>query len=261
MDYCATYPSVTTRYHASDMILHVDSDSAYLVAPGEKSRIAGHYFLSNEAGMMENPPFHVICKILCHVVASAAEAETAGTFFNAQEVIYLRRLLIALGHPQPPTILKTDSSTTASFVNENMRMKRSKSWDMRYHWLYDPVLRREFIVRWGKGILNKADYYIKHFRPSHHERMRPTLLISEKTNCSIENFRFNPARSKIRIPARTVVPKTTRTSIILPRAYLKSRRPQKNTFASPQSSTTLSNSKSLTSISPVINKIPMTLQG
>ena len=199
LDYCATYPIVTTRYYASDMILHVDSDAAYLVAPGAKSRIAGHYYLSNAAGTLKNPPFHVICKILRHVVASAAEAETAGTFFNAQEIIYLRRLLIALGHPQPPTILKTDNSTTASFVNKNMRMKKSKSWDMRYHWLRDPVLRQEFIVRWEKGILNKADYYTKHFPPSHHVQMQPTLFVSDKTNCSVENFRFNPARSKIRV--------------------------------------------------------------
>ena len=124
MDYCATYPLVTILFHTSDMILHVDSDAAYLIVPGAKNRIAGHYYLSNAAGTMKNPPFHVICKILRHVVASAAKAETAGMFFNSQEIIYLRCLLNALGHPQPPTILKTDNSTTASFVNKNMRMKK-----------------------------------------------------------------------------------------------------------------------------------------
>ena len=123
MDYCATYPSSTIRFFASDMILHVDSDAAYLVAPGAKSRIAGHYFLSNLLGTLHNPPFHVICKFIKHVVTSAAEAETAGTFSNGQEIIYIRRLLHALGHPQPPTILQTDNSTTASFVTKNMRTK------------------------------------------------------------------------------------------------------------------------------------------
>ena len=39
MDYAATYPDVFIRYYASDMVLHVDSDSAYLVAPKAKSRI------------------------------------------------------------------------------------------------------------------------------------------------------------------------------------------------------------------------------
>ena len=140
-------------------------------------------------------------------------------------------------------------------------MKRSKSWDMRYLWLRDPVLQEEFIVRWAKGILNKADYYTKHVAPSHHVHMRPTLFIQEKTGVTVENLRFRPARSINRVPARPVVSKTTLTSIILPRTYLKSCRPQINTFARPQSRTTLSNGKSLTSISPVSNKIPLTLQG
>ena len=36
MDYAATYPDISIRYYASDMILHVDSDAAYLVAPKAK---------------------------------------------------------------------------------------------------------------------------------------------------------------------------------------------------------------------------------
>ena len=41
MDYSATYPDVTIRYHSSGMVLHVESDTAYLVAPNTKSRVAG----------------------------------------------------------------------------------------------------------------------------------------------------------------------------------------------------------------------------
>ena len=47
-DYCATYSLVKMRFHASDMILHVESDAAYLIALGAKSRIAGYYYLSNK---------------------------------------------------------------------------------------------------------------------------------------------------------------------------------------------------------------------
>ena len=47
LDDAATYPNAKIRYHASDMILHVDSDVAYLVLPNTRSRIAGHYFLSS----------------------------------------------------------------------------------------------------------------------------------------------------------------------------------------------------------------------
>ena len=37
----------TLRYKSSDMCLHIDSNAAYLVASGTKSRITGYYYLSN----------------------------------------------------------------------------------------------------------------------------------------------------------------------------------------------------------------------
>ena len=33
LDYAATYLNAILRFHASDMILHVDTDAAYLVLP------------------------------------------------------------------------------------------------------------------------------------------------------------------------------------------------------------------------------------
>lgn len=107
MDYVYTYPSAYLRYHTSDMILHVDSDAAYLVLPYAKSRIAGFYHLTNHSST-KSPTFHncpilVECKTLKHVVTSAAEAETSALFHNAKTAIPIRRILIALGHPQPPT--------------------------------------------------------------------------------------------------------------------------------------------------------------
>ena len=141
LDFVATHPLPYIRYHASDMILHVDSDAAYLVAPKARSRIAGFYYLSTLRSDDTAPPLnggiHVECKTLRHVVASAAEAETAAVFHNAQVTIPIRRILRALNHPQPPAYLKTDNSTTNSFIHDNIHQKRSKSWDMRYYWLRD----------------------------------------------------------------------------------------------------------------------------
>ena len=36
LDYLYTHPHSTLRFHKSDMCLHIDSDAAYLVAPGAK---------------------------------------------------------------------------------------------------------------------------------------------------------------------------------------------------------------------------------
>ena len=68
MDYAATYPDIFIRYYANDMILHVDSDAAYLVAPKAKSRTSGYFYLSNNPCCTQTPSLNgailVECKIL-----------------------------------------------------------------------------------------------------------------------------------------------------------------------------------------------------
>ena len=48
MDYVHTYPDTYVRFHASDMILNIDSDAAYLVAPKSRSRVACYFYLSSK---------------------------------------------------------------------------------------------------------------------------------------------------------------------------------------------------------------------
>ena len=84
-----------------------------------------------------NIPIHVECRYLRHVVASAAEAEVGGLFYNAQTTIPIRNCLILMNHPQPPTPIKTDNSTAQAFTYNNIAIKKAKSWDMRYYWLRD----------------------------------------------------------------------------------------------------------------------------
>ena len=172
MDYVATYPDAYIRYHASDMILNVDSDAAYLVLPKAKSRIVGFFQLTdnvqNTKAPHRNGPLLVECKTIKHVVTSAAEAETSALFHNAKTSISICRLLIELGHPQPPTPIKVDNSTAAGFVNKNITQKRSKSWDMRFHWLRDKETLKNIQVYWEPGINNDGDYFTKtHTTPTH----------------------------------------------------------------------------------------------
>jgi hypothetical protein len=44
LDYLATHPDATIRYHASDMILHTHSDTSYLSVSHARSRLGGLFF-------------------------------------------------------------------------------------------------------------------------------------------------------------------------------------------------------------------------
>jgi len=175
LDYMNTYPNPKIRYNASDMILYIDSDAAYLVAEKAKSRISGYYYLSNkDDSKIPTPPLngalHVECKLLRHVVTSAAEAETAGLLYNCQTAIDLRNMLSALGHKQASTPVKTDNSTAASFVKNLIKQRRSKSWDVRYHWLSEKQKDKTFNIYWDRGQNNLGDYHSKHHSPSYHKK-------------------------------------------------------------------------------------------
>ena len=55
LDYVATHPNAFIRYYTSDMVLHVESDAAYLVVPQAKSCIAG-FTISLQHRTIRNSP-------------------------------------------------------------------------------------------------------------------------------------------------------------------------------------------------------------
>ena len=187
MDYLHTYQNAHVRYYASDMILHIDSDAAYLVAPKARSRIAGYFYMSSHPNVTKRPRLNgailVECKVLRHVVSSSAEAETAGIFHNTTTAVPIRHILQNIGHPQPPTPVKTDNTTATAFVYNNIHQKRSKSWDMRYHWLRDRQTQQQFNIFWEKGINNEADYFTKHHPTTHHRAKRPRYVRDYMIQC------------------------------------------------------------------------------
>ena len=110
------------------------------------------------------------------VLSSAAEAEMGGLFHNGKEGEVIRTTLIEMGHPQPPTIITTDNSTAEGIVNETVKQRRSKAFDMRFYWTRDRSKQGHFIVRWDAGKNNRGDYYTKRHPTSHHIEMRPMCL-------------------------------------------------------------------------------------
>ena len=193
LNYMATHPEATIRFHKSEMMLHIHSDASYLSVANAKSRAGGYYFLSsqaiNPAASPQNGPIYVLSKILKRVLASASEAEIGATFTNAQEAIPIRHMLMEMGHPQHATPIQVDNTTAVGFANKKIKQKRSKSIHMNYYWLQDRSDQKQFHIYWAPGAGNLADYPTKLFSPAHHKRVRGIYLHQPS-----HNLPYNSAR-------------------------------------------------------------------
>ena len=143
LDYSHTHPNDKVRYHVSDMILHIHSDASYNSEAKTRSRSGGKFYLGNNAlvhpNMHNNGSILNASTIMCNVMASASEAECGALFINTKETVALRTTLHEMGHPQPPTPVKADNSTSVRFANKQIKQQNSKSTDMRYYWTQDRV--------------------------------------------------------------------------------------------------------------------------
>ena len=151
LDYAHTCPDPKIRYHTSDMCLHLDSDSAYLIQSKAQSRVGGHYYLSNRilketktADPKPNGPKHTEYNTTQNVMPSAAETETIDVFHNAKTVVPIRTTLNELEHRQPPTTIRTDNNTSYGILTSTIRQKRSKAFDMNIYWIKDRIKKLLF---------------------------------------------------------------------------------------------------------------------
>jgi hypothetical protein len=103
LDYLATHPDATIRYHASDMILHIHSDASYLSVSNARSRLGGLFFCGDKSPQQDklNGSILNVASVIKNVVASAAESEVGAFFHNTQSGAPLRVTLTELGHIQP----------------------------------------------------------------------------------------------------------------------------------------------------------------
>ena len=179
LDFVATYPNSALTYTSSDMILHVHSDASYLSAPKARSRVAGYFHLTlstHDQNPLFNAPIHVESKVLRHVMSSAAEAELGALFENCKIAEVIRTTLEEMGHLQSPTAIVTDNFIAHGIANNNLKVKQSKTMDMRFFWVRDRVKQNHFKIHWEKGKVNRADYFTKHHSAAHHKRTRPLYI-------------------------------------------------------------------------------------
>ena len=113
-----------------------------------------------------------------------AEAEIAALYMNAWELLPLRVTCAKLGHPQPPTPMRTDNNTASGIINGTLKQARSKAIDMRFYWLLDRSAQKQFKIYWERGIKNLADYFSKHHSAKHHKQLRPIYSYMESKSPS-----------------------------------------------------------------------------
>ena len=80
-------------------------------------------------------------------------------------------------------------------------MKKSKSWDMRYHWLRDRQTQNQFQFYWKTSKDNYADYFTKHHATTHHRQIRHQY-VHDKLNLLSQHIQkihtqFHPYHSRI----------------------------------------------------------------
>ncbi len=86
------------------------------------------------------------------------------------------QLLNKMGHKQPWTHIKTDTSTVFGVVNNNIQPQRTKAMDMRFHWLCCSKSQNQFRYYWQPITKNQADYWTKHHCAAHHIKKRREIL-------------------------------------------------------------------------------------
>jgi hypothetical protein len=178
LDYLATHPDATIRYHILDMILHIHSNASYLSVSNAGNRLGGLLFCGDTPPHEDtlNGSILNVASVIKNVVTCAAESEVGACFKNSQSGAPLRVTLTGMGHIQPLTPLRTDNSTEFGTLNKTIKQKRSKAMDMRYHWLTDRVRPKKFNVYWRPGRENLGDYHTKHHPAQHHKDMRGFIL-------------------------------------------------------------------------------------
>ena len=198
--YANTYPDATMRIRASNMKLVCHSDGSYLSESDARSRAGGVLFLgdcaNNEA---PNAPVAFLSVIIKTVVSSATATEYAAAFIVGQTAIPIIHTLADLGYPQTHTEIICDNLCAVGIANNTFNMKRTKTIDMRYHWIRDQVKLGVFKVTWKPGKLNLADFFTKAHPVHHHKSIRWKYVLVEPQNCNANSEDHIPSSEGVLI--------------------------------------------------------------
>jgi hypothetical protein len=179
LSYCARYPNNKLVYHACDMVLYIQVDASYLSRPNARSVAGGIFYLGNHNKPEEiNGLVHAFSTIIPAVMASVAEAEYGGLFLGGQDGEGIRNELTSIGYPQDATLMLCDNKCAVGISSDTIKPKRTKSIDMRFHWIRDRIRQGHFRVSWRKGENNLADFFTKALPVHTHKSLMPLIVFT-----------------------------------------------------------------------------------
>ncbi len=186
--YASRFPNSAMCIRASDMKLYGHSDASYLSEPDSRSRAGGYLFLGEcKPGGTPNAAIQYFSVIISTVVSSATEAEYAALFMTGQSAVSIRHTLADLGYPQGVTNIVCDNKCAVGIANKTLKQKRSKTIDMRFHWIRDQVALNTFCITWLEGRYNLADFFTK-AHPVHHHLTQSKLYAESEPHYDPENI-------------------------------------------------------------------------
>lgn len=105
-------------------------------------------------------------------MSSAVKAEVGTVEAKLSYIYKLPKYGILRTH-----LFKTDNDTAQGALNQTLKHKQSKAFDILFHWMIDRIKQKQLRVYWDKGIHNLAYYFTKHHPPlCCHKVMRPTYI-------------------------------------------------------------------------------------
>ena len=183
LHYCNTWSETKLVFKASDMILFLDADASLGTESGYRSRGGGiAWFGKRNDPYFINGAIDVMSVILPTVTSSICEAEYASAFLLAQLAMPFRLQLKDMGYPQDifsngSTLLTTDNQCAEGIANKSTKLKRSRAFDMRYHWLRDRVAQGDYTVKYQTKEQSMADFFTKTHPTKHFLQQRDKFVV------------------------------------------------------------------------------------
>jgi len=164
LDHLNDHRSVSITFKASDMKLIVHSDASFNSESKARSRTGGYFFFGSKNYSTKDKPNGAILattSIIPVVVASAVEAEYGGLLYNTQLAEPIRKAAEFLGYSQTCTPIICDNKSAVGIAKNTVKPKRSKSFDLRFHWIKCRQTQKHIDVQWEPGSVNLADFFTK----------------------------------------------------------------------------------------------------